>query len=280
VVVLAAFTGVIASSLIVFRRAQEADHERSPPQHRSDDSMTTALPDRMSSADATADASPAAPPAASASRPREHSVPSPRDVMSAWERAMLTRETYGELFKELNLSESEIERFVQLVDQLRYGFEQKRDSEEPSAQRPSLTDQVRAVQGELLALLGHERFLKYEEYGRTLGMRSEVASFNAELRGTGLPPLNAEQEQQLLQAFAEERLAMPPPRTSDDRAALVIERNEATALYRSRVVERSQNILSEQQLAVLRGKYERSGDRSSGRVSGPAGEQNARQPRS
>jgi hypothetical protein len=268
--VLAAAAGVIVSSVITSLRlapaeharllpqprAQEAEHDRLILRRRSDGEIADASLDRTSPADAIATFDARRAVSGRDESVRRPATSLPRNSIPEAERATLLRETYAELFEQLKLSEQEIERFVQLVDTLWYGFAPEQG--DGASQPRSLTDQVRSVQAELLALLGHEKFLEYEEYGRSLGMRSEVASFNAALQRTGVPPLSAAQERQLLQAISEERSAMPPPRMTGDRAAFVNEGRDAAALYRSRLVERSQSILSDQQLAVLRAKYERS----------------------
>ncbi len=120
--------------------------------------------------------------------------------------------TYGGLFEELGLSEEEIDTFKDLLlDKQMSGMElgmSLMEGDIDELQRQEIGEKIKQeqekVDSEIKEFLGHDGFAIYEEYSKTIGERMMVDQFKRQ-PAISDNPLEAWQEDELIQAMVEER---------------------------------------------------------------------------
>ncbi len=169
---------------------------------------------------------------------------------------------YGSLFKELNLTPEEKEKFKSLLtDAQMKNIEfapgllggRKEGAEDTNK---LLADAKKQTDADVKALLGDERFAQYEEYQKSMGERMQLDQFKTRMAAENLP-LQDQQVAQLFQAMKEEKAAVPPVIPTDNTQAPKKEMFTAGNLekqmawmedYNRRVAGRAGQILSPEQL--------------------------------
>ena len=141
------------------------------------------------------------------------SDPAMKEMMRSQQKTMINT-MYGSLFKELNLSPEEKQKFSELLlDQQMKTMEAGMGIFEEGG-LTNVTQGVQAQQKEseeqLKALLGEERFTQYQEYQKTLGDRVQIDQLRQQMETAGTPVQEA-QLRQLLALTKEERERTPPP---------------------------------------------------------------------
>jgi len=177
--------------------------------------------------------------------------PVPEMRISPDQKNALLRETYADLLSELSLSEEDARRFL-LIVAAGWGDEQDQTS-------PCVTaDCGRVDMQALLTLLGSEGFNHYEAFAQTLQQRNVIQGLAAELEARQVEPLSESTRQSLLSLLLEEYSALPP--FDAERASIERRREQVERIkyFDHRVLQRSEFILSDTQLEVLRRRFERS----------------------
>jgi len=152
---------------------------------------------------------------------RMMSDPAMKEMMRSQQKTMINT-MYGSLFKELNLSPEEKQKFSELLlDQQMKTMEAGMGIFEEGG-LTNVTQSVQAQQKEseeqIKALLGEERFTQYQEYQKTLGDRMQIDQLRQQMETAGTPVQDA-QLTQLLALLKEERERTPPPISQDPQAA-------------------------------------------------------------
>lgn len=171
------------------------------------------------------------------------------------QRITALRPVYHDLILDLGMTEDEAERFLRLVDDKKAGSFGMVQGPSDDA---SLNQAVKAASDELLTLLGPERYQRYEQYEASLPDRSVLRGLNEELRATARAPLTDQQQQELLAMLSIERAVMPPIVRTTMSGDGADEYAAAMKAYRARVLEGAQFILTDEQLDLLRSRFERS----------------------
>lgn len=170
------------------------------------------------------------------------------------------RTTYDALIKELQLSEHDA---AQLVDVLSNEQEMMMEIQRGAADKTSRTDQFRNLRAnagaEVLAILGADKYNKYEEYQRTLGEHVAVVQLTNLMASTGGVPLTAKQEKDLFGILVDEKPApMPALLPSDPQFPNAIaESFRAMEDSNSRILERAQTVLTAEQYESFRVRQQR-----------------------
>ena len=149
------------------------------------------------------------------------SDPAMKEMMRSQQKTMIDT-MYGTLFKEMNLTPEERQKFSELLlDQQTKTMEAGMGIFEEGG-LTNVTQGVQAQQKEsdeqLKALLGEERFTQYQEYQRTVGDRMQLDQLRRQMETAGTP-VQDEQLQQLLALTKEERERVPAPFPQDPQAA-------------------------------------------------------------
>lgn len=146
--------------------------------------------------------------------------PAMREVLREQQKAMINL-MYSGLFKDLNLSSEEQDKFKALLtDSQMKNIEAAKGmfgGEDPNALEDAgkqIADSKKKTDEEIKALLGDQRFAQYEEYQKSMSERMQIDSFNKQLAGGA--PLREEQSTRILQILKEEKAAAPPV-ISDDQ---------------------------------------------------------------
>lgn len=169
------------------------------------------------------------------------------------QKLTLLRETYADLLSDLSLGTEGSERFLELI------ADDWNDGESP----------YRSLDGEsyeLMALLGNERFRRYEAYQRTLEQRMVVRGLEQELAVSNIEPLGETRKNNLLELLIEEHSAIPPRRSDQLSTRDKQERIEQLEYYEQRALQRAEFLLTEAQWATLRTRLERSQHQRNGEV--------------
>jgi hypothetical protein len=120
---------------------------------------------------------------------------------------------YGDLFKDLRLSEEELESFKDLlVDKqmiiLELGMPMMSGDlgeDEKKAMTEKIEEKQAEIDEEIKMLLGEAGYEEFENYSKNLGDRMLLGQYKRGLEGTGIEPLDERQEEELLAAMSEER---------------------------------------------------------------------------
>ena len=149
------------------------------------------------------------------------SDPAMKEMMRSQQKSMIET-MYGRLFKEMNLTPEERQKFSELLlDQQTKAMEAGMGIFEEGG-LTNVTQSVQAQQKEseeqLKALLGEERFTQYQEYQKTVGDRIQLDQLRRQMETAGTP-VQDEQLQQLLALTKEERERVPAPFPQDPQGA-------------------------------------------------------------
>ncbi|HMJ88876.1 MAG TPA: hypothetical protein VK530_03625 [Candidatus Acidoferrum sp.] len=190
--------------------------------------------------------------------------PSMREMMRD-QQAAAVKMMYSGLFKDLNLTPEEKEKFTSLLtDAQMKHLESSQamlgDKKEGSAgdASKSFADTKKQSEAEIKALLGDDRFKQYDEYQKNIGERMQVDQVRNSLAGQNLP-LSDQQSSQLYQIMKEEKTALPPVIPSDANQSpdqlktLMTPENIDKQVqwmedYNARVLARAGQVLSAEQL--------------------------------
>ena len=149
------------------------------------------------------------------------SDPAMKEMMRSQQKTMINT-MYGSLFKELNLSPEEKQKFSELLlDQQMKTMEAGMGVFEEgglTSVAESVSAQQKESEEQLKALLGEERFTQYQEYQKTVGDRVQIDQLRQQMETAGTPVQEA-QLGQLLALMKEERERTPPPISQDPQAA-------------------------------------------------------------
>jgi hypothetical protein len=189
------------------------------------------------------------------------SDPAMKEMMRSQQKTMIDT-MYGTLFKEMNLSPEERQKFSELLlDQQTKTMEAGMGIFEEGG-LTNVTQGVQAQQKEseeqLKALLGEERFAQYQEYQKTVGDRMQLDQLRRQMETAGTPVQDG-QLQQLLALTKEERERVPAPFPQDPQGAaanmekmLSGEFMEKQMAWQEeinrRVIERATSVLTPEQL--------------------------------
>jgi hypothetical protein len=149
------------------------------------------------------------------------SDPAMKEMMRSQQKSMIET-MYGRLFKDMNLTPEERQKFSELLlDQQTKAMEAGMGIFEEGG-LTNVTQSVQAQQKEseeqLKALLGEERFTQYQEYQKTVGDRMQLDQLRRQMETAGTP-VQDEQLQQLLALTKEERERVPAPFPQDPQGA-------------------------------------------------------------
>ncbi len=139
--------------------------------------------------------------------------PEMRDTMRLQLESTLINPVFGNLFKELGLTEEDSEVFRNLLsDRLMVGVSSgmkmmSSNKEERESLKNQITQGEEEIDSMINDLLGKDGFEKYEGYKDTMGERMALSQFNQQLgmSGIGLTP---EQNDKLVTAMYDERLVV------------------------------------------------------------------------
>jgi hypothetical protein len=186
--------------------------------------------------------------------------PAMREVLREQQKAMLNI-MYSGLFKELNLSPEEKDQFKALLtdSQMKnleaaqglFGGETKEGGEDGSK---LIADAKKKTDEDVKALLGEERFAKYEDYQKNMSERMQLDSFSKQLSGG--EALREEQSAKLMQIMKEEKAAIPPvipndqtqmPKKESFTPENIEKQEQWLKNYNERVAKRAQELLTPEQ---------------------------------
>ena len=192
--------------------------------------------------------------------------PAMREMMREQQKAAINM-MYAGLFKDLNLSPEEKDKFKALltdaqmrnIENAQGLFGDKKEGSLEDAQKLA-ADAKHQTDTELKALLGDQRFALYEDYQKNLGERMQLDQFKTRLAAEKLP-LQDQQTAQLLQIMKEEKAAVPPVIPTDNtqlpNKELMTAENLDKQLawmedYNRRVLDRAGQVLNPEQLKQYR----------------------------
>ena len=124
---------------------------------------------------------------------------------------------YGPLFKEINLSPQDKEKFKELLlDRQMKAVEaggafmklQGEDTDKTAAMN-DLAAQQKEFDSQVKALLGDERYVQYKDYNETMAERMAVNQLSQQLASSP-NPLNDDQSRQLLEIMKQEKKSVTP----------------------------------------------------------------------
>jgi len=180
---------------------------------------------------------------------------------------------YGDLFKDLRLSEEELGAFKDLlVDKQMANMElglpmMKGDlgEDEKKAMAEKLEEKQAEIDEEIKMLLGEAAYEEFEDYSKNLGDRMLLGQYKRGLEGAGIEPLDERQEDELLAAMNEERERFEFSERFGDPddfdLSRFTEENINTYLKEQeelvkRVLDRSKTILTEEQFEQYKASVE------------------------
>jgi len=192
--------------------------------------------------------------------------PAMREMMREQQKVAINM-MYAGLFKDLNLSPEEKDKFKALltdaqmrnIENAQGLFGDKKEGALEDTQKLA-ADAKNQTDADLKALLGDERFALYEDYQKNLGERMQLDQFKSRLAAENLP-LQDEQTAHLLQIMKEEKAAVPPVIPTDNTQFPTKELMTAENLdkqlawmedYNRRVLDRAGQVLTPQQLKQYR----------------------------
>jgi hypothetical protein len=190
--------------------------------------------------------------------------PAMREMMREQQKAAIST-MYAGLFKELNLSPQEKDKFKALltdaqmrnIENAQALLGEKNEGEDTQKLAAEAKNQMNA---DIKALLGEERFALYEEYQKNIAERMQLDQFKTRL-ATAKLPLQDDQSTQLLQIMKEEKTAVPPVIPTDNaqmpKKELMTAENLDKQLawmedYNRRVLQRAEQVLTPDQLKQYR----------------------------
>ena len=188
--------------------------------------------------------------------------PAMREMMREQQKVMINM-MYGGLFKELNLSPEDKDKFKELLTESQMGkvaatqslLGGTQDEATTAAAKQSVADAKKQSEADIKALLGEGRYAQYEDYQKNVGERMQLDQLKTQLAGENAP-LRDEQTAQLLKIMKEEKLALPPaisPEQSEmpDKNTFTPEKVDEQlkwmAQYNARVTERARTTLTPDQ---------------------------------
>jgi hypothetical protein len=190
--------------------------------------------------------------------------PAMREMVRGQQKVAINQ-MYAGMFKELNLTPEEKEKMTSLLTdaQMRnvesaQGLFGKADEAAAEETRKNIEEGKNQTDAELKAMLGDERFAKYEEYQKNLGERMQLDQLKTNLETANLP-LQEQQSAQLLQIMKEEKAAVPPVIPSDNTPLgknmkeLMTQENIKKQMhwmedYNRRLLERANGVLTPEQM--------------------------------
>jgi hypothetical protein len=188
--------------------------------------------------------------------------PNMRDMMREQQKAVINM-MYGGLFKDLNLTPEQKEKFKALLtdSQMRTiesaqgvfgGGEQNVAVADLSKQ---MADAKKQTDADIKGLLGDERFAVYEDYQKSIGERMQLDQFKNQVAAESMP-LREDQTAQLMQIMKEEKAAVPPAIPTDQTqlpnkdlftAENLDKQTQWMEDYNRRVLARAESVLSPDQ---------------------------------
>jgi hypothetical protein len=192
--------------------------------------------------------------------------PAMREMMREQQKVAINM-MYGGLFKEMNLSPEEKDKFKAILTDAQLKnienageiFGDKKDGALDDMQKLS-ADSKKQTEADLKTLLGNERFAQYEDYQKNIGERMQLDQFKTKLQGENLA-LQDQQSAQLLQIMKEEKAAVPPVIPQDNtefpRKELLTAENLDKQVqwmedYNRRVLDRAGQVLTPEQFKQYR----------------------------
>jgi len=188
--------------------------------------------------------------------------PAMKEMMRSTQRAFVTT-MYGPLFKELNLTSEQKQRFMDLLvdHQLKsaeqagtvFGKDGKMDFSKIGD--VAKTEETR-LEEELKPLLGEEKFAQYQDYQKNMSERMQVDQFRQQLDGTD-SALKDDQLKRLMSVMAEEREKNPSALSTNPQQGNFEKFMDPNALEKQlqwqeelnrRVLERAAEVLAPDQL--------------------------------
>ncbi len=188
--------------------------------------------------------------------------PAMREMMREQQKVMINM-MYGGLFKELNLSPEEKDKFKELLTDSQMGkvaatqslLGGTQDEATTAAAKQSVADAKKQSEADIKALLGEQRYAQYEDYQKNVGERMQLDQLKTQLAGENAP-LRDEQTAQLLQIMKEEKLALPPAIPADqsempDKDTFTPQKMDEQLKwmdqYNARVADRAKSVLTPEQ---------------------------------
>jgi hypothetical protein len=192
--------------------------------------------------------------------------PAMREMMREQQKAAINM-MYAGLFKDLNLSPEEKDKFKALltdaqmrnIENAQGLFGDNKEDALEDAQKLA-ADAKNQTDADIKVLLGDERFALYEDYQKNLGERMQIDQFKTRLAAEKLP-LQDQQTTQLLQIMKEEKAAVPPVIPTDNTqfpkkelmtAENVDKQSAWMEDYNRRVLARAEQVLTPEQLKQYR----------------------------
>lgn len=202
--------------------------------------------------------------------------PEMREMIRTQQKSALNL-MYGGLFKELNLSPEQKDKFNELLldqqmkaiemSQGMFGQESAKAGDAGAAERgQALVDAKKASEAEIKALLGDAKFAQYEEYQKNVAEHMQLDQLRTQLAQQNLP-LEDTQSAQLLAMMKEEKTRVPPVISDDVRetggnlkdvfAGDKVDRQlQWMEDYNARVAERAAQVLSPEQFKQFKEKQD------------------------
>jgi hypothetical protein len=192
--------------------------------------------------------------------------PAMKEMLRSQQKATVNM-MYGSLMKDLNLSAEEKDKFVELMSENQSSALDNSEAlfdTDPASRTnavEALKEREKKLEQDLRAILGDERFAQYADYKGGLGERMQLNQFKQQSADTEWA-LNDDQTKQLLQLMKEERTRQPAVAANDPSEPVknlemmmseeAMERQlQSQHDLNQRVLERSRQILSEQQVTQL-----------------------------
>jgi hypothetical protein len=189
--------------------------------------------------------------------------PAMREMMREQQKAMINM-MYGGLFKDLNLTPEEKDKFKSLLtDAQMRNIESAQDlmgdgkGDKTSAETADqLADAKKQTDAQIKTLLGDDRYPLYEDYQKNMGERMQLDQLKNQLAADNLP-LRDDQSAQLMQIMKEEKSAVPPiiptDQTQMPKKELFTPENLDKQIqwmddYNKRVLARAGGVLSPEQM--------------------------------
>lgn len=190
--------------------------------------------------------------------------------MMRQQQAMALRMMYGDLIKELGLSEQEADNFYEALSERTMAQQEagmammngRKDDGSLMEQGKKMTSIEEKHGAKLREMLGNDGYAAFQKYEKSVGERMMMQQFEQQFSASGAP-LEPEQRQQLLQAMTEERLKTPATAydpTSKDVAGQLTALKSDDALhaymssqadFNARVAERAKGFLSPEQATAF-----------------------------
>jgi hypothetical protein len=188
-----------------------------------------------------------------------------REIVHEAAAKALIGEQFGDLVKELGLTPEQAEKFRELFAQRQLAMLDLANTMPlgnagavAMVSQESLTKEQTDIDNQIRALLGDEKYARYEEYQKTKEERTAVRDFNKELAFSGRQELTAEQQQQLTAIMHEENASAKqsaqqaqtatPGEITDETINAQMQQYIDT---NKRVRDRAQHVLSQEQLQAF-----------------------------